>query len=148
MADDVLPPTPSGSRTTTFYSDLLIKYKINMHPTIFTPTAVSFPNKTTNQDKQPSLSDMPSIQVGQAITRIDSNGTCVPDIITKVIIGSISGESMHLIECMTNQNNQLNIYSLRKLSYPKMFFINSTIRPTNTKIFPQTPATTIGFVPH
>ena len=107
MADDVLPPTPSGSRTTTFYSDLLIKYKINMHPTIFTPTAVSFPNKTTNQDKQPSLSDMPSIQVGQAITRIDSNGTRVPDIITKVIIGSISGESMHPIECMTNQNNQL-----------------------------------------
>ena len=86
MDDIVLPPNPGGSRTTTFSSDVHIIENINTHPTNLPPTAVSFTTQTAKQDKTPSLSPVPTIQVGQDITHIDSNGTRFPATITKVMI--------------------------------------------------------------
>ena len=86
MADSVPPPTLDGSRTTVSSSDACITDKLNMHMEIFSPTSVSFPNNTTNQYKVPSLSAGPSLQFSQTVTCVDSNVTCVPEIITKVMI--------------------------------------------------------------
>ena len=75
MVDAVPAPTIAGSRTTTSSSDIRITDKMNMHPTHFTPTDVSSPTQEANQDKPPSRSDVPTIQVGQDVTHIESNGT-------------------------------------------------------------------------
>ena len=95
-----------------------------------------------------SISDVPTLQVGQAVTRIDSNGTRVPAIISKVIIWFISGDPVYPIESTSNQYHQAKIDYLRKPSDPEKFFINSTIRPLNTNTTPKTPAETIGFGTH
>ena len=86
MADVVPPPTPGDYLTTKPSSDVRITDKINMHPTNFPPTAVSLPTQTSKQYKPLSLSSVTTLQVGKAVTYIDSNGTQVPEIITKVTI--------------------------------------------------------------
>ena len=148
MSGAIFPLTPGVSCTKTSSYDDHITDKINMHPEIFPPTAICIATNTTNQDKSPSLSDIPDLQVGQDVTYIDSNGTRAPKIITKVMICSISGDPMYLIECTPNQYHTENIYSLHEPSYPDMFFINCTIRPLYTNTPPKTPATTIGFGLH
>ena len=97
MADSVPPPTMGGSLTTTSSSDVYNIDKMNMHPSIFPPNAVYFTTNTTNQDKLPYLFAATTLQVGQAVTHIDSNRTCVPEIITKIMIWSISGDPMLLV---------------------------------------------------
>ena len=94
MTETVPLPTPDGSCTTTSYSDVRITDKLYMQPEIFPPNSVSFTTKTNNQDKPPSLSAIPTIQVPKSVTHIDSNITRVPEIITKVMICSISGDPM------------------------------------------------------
>ena len=94
MVDDVPPTILGGYLTKTSSYDACITDKLNMHPALFSPTDVSFPTNTANQDKPPPLSYVPTLQVGQAVTHIDTIGTGVPAIITKVIIFSISGGPM------------------------------------------------------
>ena len=97
MTDDIPPTTLSGSHTTTSSSDVRITDKLNMHLNTPTPTAVSFHNNTVNQDRPPSLSDVPTLQIWKAVTHADSNGTRVPTIIKKVMFRYISGDPMYLI---------------------------------------------------
>ena len=59
-----------------------------------------------NQDKYTSLYSVPTLQVIQSIAHIDSNGSHVSEIITKVTIFSISGDPMYLIEGTLNQYHQ------------------------------------------
>ena len=119
--------------------------KFYLHPTKFTPTAVSFLIQTPKQDKTPSLSPVPILQVSQSVTNVDSNGTRIPAIITKIVIFTISGDPMYLIEGTHNQTYQAKIASLFVPSYSKLFFINSTIRPLCTNTDPNKSATTICF---
>ena len=86
MADVVPPPTPCGLLTTTSSSDVRITDKTNMHLPNFLPTAVSFPTQTEKQDTPPSLSAVTTLQVGQSVTHIESDGTWVPTITKKVMI--------------------------------------------------------------
>ena len=118
---------------------------MNMHLKIWPTTDVSFPTNTTKNIKYYSIFAAPTLQVDQSVTNIDSNGTLVPEIMTKVMIYSISGDPIYLIRGTPNQYHQENIYSLHKPSYHKIFFIYSTIRPLHTNTALKTPATTIGF---
>ena len=88
-------------------------------------------------DKPPSLSPVINLQVGQAFTHIDLNGTQATAIITKVIICNIYGDTMYLIEGTPNQTQQSNIDYLREYSDPKLFLINSTIQPFHTNTSPK-----------
>ena len=148
MDDAVTPPTPGGYRTPTSSYDVHITDKLNMHPKIPSSTDVSFPTKTLKQDKLPSLSAVPNLQVMQAVTHIDSHRTQVTTVITKVMIFSISGDPMYLIEYTIKQNHQANISSPQKPSDPKMFFIKITIWTLHTNSAPKTPTITIGFGTH
>ena len=143
MVDTVPPTTPGTYCTTTSSHDACITEKLNMHPEIYLSTSVSFPTNIVNKYKPPSLSEIPTLQVGQYVTHIDSNLTRLPSIITKVMIFSVSGGSMYLIEGASNQNHQSNIGSLHGSSDPNMFFTNSIIRPLRTSTSPKISATTI-----
>ena len=70
MTDTVPPPTLGGSRTTTFSSDIYITENMNMQPAVFSPYYVCFVTKIANKDNPPSLSFVPTLQVGQALTNI------------------------------------------------------------------------------
>ena len=61
MAHVILPPNPGGYCTTTSYSDVCIADNMNMHLTNFLPNAVSFPTQTSNKDKPPTLSNVPTL---------------------------------------------------------------------------------------
>ena len=102
MADVLPPPTPGGSRTTTYTPGVCITEKINMHPINFPPTAVSFTTNTAKQYKPPSLSPVPTLQVGKYVTHVDSNGTRIPSIITKVMVCAISGDPVYTMEGTPN----------------------------------------------
>ena len=102
LADVVPPPTSCGYRTTTSSYGVHIEDKMNMNQENFPPNTVPFPTQKANQDKPPSLYTVPNLQVGQSVTHVDSNGTRVPEIITKVMICTISGDSIYLIEGTTN----------------------------------------------
>ena len=92
---------------------------------------IYFPTNTVKQDKPPSLSVFPAIQVEPSVTHTDSNGTRVPEIMTNFMIFSISGDPMYLIEGKPNQNHQANIDSLRKTSDSDIF---SSTGPFNLSI--------------
>ena len=64
------------------------------------------------------------------------------------MVCSITGNPMYLIEGTCNQYHQANINNLPESSYPKIFLINSTIRPIHNNTTPPKPVTTIGFGPH
>ena len=98
--------------------------------------------------QNPSLYDVPTLQVGQAVTHIASNGSHVPEIITKVTICYIYGDPMYLLEGTPNQYHQKNIDCLCEPSNTNIFLINITIRPLHTNSKTKTPTTTIGFVTH
>ena len=127
MVDDVPPTILGGYLTKTSSYDACITDKLNMHQDIYLQTSVYFPNKILNQYKPPSLSEIPTLQVGQYVTHIDSNWTQVLSIITKVMIFSVSGGSMYLIEGTYNQNHQSKIGSHHGSPYLNIFFIDSTI---------------------
>ena len=95
-----------------------------------------------------SLSAVPTLQVGQAVTHIDSNGSFVPVITTKVTIFNISVDPMYLIEGTLGQYHQTKIDSIRELSYPKVFLINSATRPLHANTAQTPPAKISGFDPH
>ena len=118
-----------------------------MHPTITSLTDTSFNTKTPTQDKPLHLSAVPNLQVRQAVTHIDSHITQVIAVITKVMIFSISGDPMYIIEYTTNQTHQANIYSPQKTSYPKMFFINITIWTLHTNSSPKPLRQLLSLVP-
>ena len=100
---DVVPiPTPGGSHTMTSLYGVRITDKFYLHPTKFTPTAVSFLIQTPKQDKTPSLSPVPILQVSQSVTNVDSNGTRIPSIITKVMVCAISGDPVYTMEGTPN----------------------------------------------
>ena len=143
MSDDVPPPTLGGSCTIIPPSDVCITDKMKIHPYIFTPSTACFTTNTAKQDKTPSLSAIPILKVGQYAIHIDSNATHVPVNITKVMICSISGDLMYLIEGKLNQYQQEKFDFLCGNSDPNIFLINITIRPLHTNTKPQTPATTI-----
>ena len=71
MVDTVPPTTPGSYRTTTSSYDACITENLNMHPDIYLSTGVSFPTNIVNQYKPPSLSEIPTLQVGQYVTHID-----------------------------------------------------------------------------
>ena len=119
-----------------------------MHQINFPPTDVYFPTQTSKQEKPPSLSAVPTIQFGQAVTNIDSIVSWVQEIITKVIVFAISGDPMYLIEGTPDQTHQAKIDSLRKPSNTKMFFVNVTIQLLRTNTSPKKTATTTVFGPH
>ena len=95
---------------------------MNMHPAMFPPSDVCFATKMYKQYKPPSLSSITNLQVRQSVISIDSNGSCVPSIVAKVVICSISGDLMYLIEGSTNQSHWVklitfvNLYILSCLS--------------------------------
>ena len=96
--DDVVPlPTPGGSHTMASSYDVRTIDKMNIHPINYAPTSVSYPTKTVKQYKPPSLSTVLTLQLGQAVTHIKSNGTRFLAIITKVIIFTIYGDPVYLI---------------------------------------------------
>ena len=105
--------------------------------TNFTPAAVSLPTHTTKQDKPTYLSPIPTLQVRQYVTLVDSNRTWKPEITMKVMFFTIYGDPMYLIEGTPNQTHQHNIDSLREPSDSELFFINSTIRPLNINTSPK-----------
>ena len=125
LTDVVPPPTPGGSSTTTSSSDLRIVYNTPMNLMNSPPTAVSSPTQTYKQDKPPSLSPVPTLQVGQAANHVDSNENLVPAIITKVMICTIFGEPMYLNKGTPNQTHQANIDFLYETSNPKLFLSTS-----------------------
>ena len=84
MADNVTPPASDVSRTKTSSSGVRITEKMNINTTMFFPSGVCFATKTTKQDKTPYLSAISTLQVGQAVTHIDSNGSCLQATIAKV----------------------------------------------------------------
>ena len=136
LADVLPPPTPGNSCITISSSDVRISEKLNMNLTNLPPTAVFFPTKTPNQDKPSSISTITTLQVGQSINHVESNGTRFPAIITKVMICTIYGDPMYLIEGTPNQNHQANIDYLRKPSDNDMFFIKKSFGlsiPTRTQ---------------
>ena len=92
LYDVLTPPTPGDYCTTTSSSDVRIIDNMNMHRPNSPPTAVYFPTQTTKQDKSRSLSAVSTLQIGQYVTYIGSNGTWFPEIITKVMICTISGD--------------------------------------------------------
>ena len=138
MTDNVYPPTLCGFPTTTSSSDVCIKDKINICPDIFTTSDVCFTAKADKQDMSPSLYTVPTLQFGQSVTHIYSNGSRFQEIITKVTICSISGDPMHLIEGKPNQYQQAKINYLREPSDPNISLVNSTIWPLHTIIAPKT----------
>ena len=108
-----------------------------MHLPNYPPTAVYFPTQKLKQDKPPSLSIFPNLQFVKSVTHVDSNGTWVPSIITQVMVFSISGDPMYLIEGTPNQTHQSVIDSLHEPSDPEIFFINITIQTLHTNMHPQ-----------
>ena len=74
MTDTVPPPNLGGSHNTTSYSGFHSIDKMNMHMNMFTPSAVCFMIKTSKQYKLHSISSVPTLQVGEAVTHIDFNG--------------------------------------------------------------------------
>ena len=148
LADTISPPTLGGSRTTTSSSDVCITDNMSMHTKNYPPTAVSFTTQTPKQDKPPYLYPITTIQVGQSVTNIDSNGSWVPAIITKVVICTISGDPMYLIEGTSQKTHQANIDYLREPSNTNIVFINITIWPLHTNTAPQTPGKYIGSGTH
>ena len=97
-----------------------------MHSNKFFRTDVSFPTQTAKQDKPPSLSDVTTLQVGKAVTHIDSTGTWVPAVINNFIICTIYGDPMYLIEGTPNKTHQVNIDYPREPSNPNMFLSIAT----------------------
>ena len=69
----------------------------------------------------------------------------VNKITTKIRIFSISGDTVYIIEFITNQSPQTGIDSICKPSDPNMFLINRTVPSLHTNNAPKTPATNIGF---
>ena len=143
----VLPPTPGGSHTTTSSYIVHITDKMNMHTMNLPPTSISFTTQTAKQDKSPSLYLITTLQVGQVVTHIDSNGTRVPEISTKFIICTISGNPMYLIEVTPKQTNQSNNNYIYEPSDPNIFFIDITIRSIRTKTPPKTLQELLDLVP-
>ena len=121
---------------------------MNMHLKNYPPTAVYFPTQTAKQYKPLSLSVVSNLQFGKYVTHIDSNGTWVPAIITRVMVFIIYGDPMYLVKVTHNQNHQSNIDSLHEPSDPEIFFIKSNIWPLHTNMSPKKPVKTIGFGPH
>ena len=77
MADIVTPPTPGGSSTTISSSDVLITDNMNMNPAMFTPYDICFVTNMYKQYTHPSLSYVPTLQVVQDVTNIDTNSSYV-----------------------------------------------------------------------
>ena len=76
---DIVPPTnPGGPCTITFSSGVCITDKRTMNLNNPPPAVVSITTQKVNQDKPPSLYPVTTLQVGQAVTHVDSNGTQVP----------------------------------------------------------------------
>ena len=121
MYDNLPLPDPGGSCTTKSSSDVRITYKLNIHLETFPPTTYSIPTKTTNQYRPPSLSAILTHQVGQVVTHIDSNGTCVTAMIAKVMMCSISSDPISLIEVIPKQTCLAKIASLHEPYDPNIF---------------------------
>ena len=138
MASVVPPIPPGGSRNTASPFNVRITNKMKIYPTNFPPTAISFPNHKAKQDKPPSLSAVPTLQVGQAVTHIDSNVTRVPEMITKVMICTVSGDTMYLIEGTPNRTHQDKIHSFLEPSNPNIF---SSMAPFGLSIITRPPKT-------
>ena len=146
---DTIPPRTSGvSCTTTSSSGVCFDHKMNMNKTMLHPLAVSFMTKKANQDKTPSISDVITLQFGQSVTHIDPKGFCVPEIITKVKIFTITGYSIYLIEGTLIQYHQAKTDSLHVSLDTNIFFINNTIHSIRTNTDPKKTLKHIGCVPH
>ena len=114
----------------------------------FSPADVYFPTQTVKQDKIPYISPLPTLQVGRAVTHVDSDGNWVTATITNVMICTISGDPMYLLEGSPNQTHQANIDSIREPWNTEMFFINITVWYLHTSTAPNTPLITIYFRTH
>ena len=89
-----------------------------------------------------------TLQVGKSITYIDSEGSCLPKIITMVTVHTSYGKTFYHIECKPSQSHSANIGSLHVPSYPKMLITNSIIWPLHSNIATKQSYLKIGFVPH
>ena len=112
-----------------------------MHP-FFLQTAVYFTSKTAKKEKTLSLSAVPTIQVGQAVTHIDSNRTRIPALINKLWYAT---SQVTLSISLKAHPTKLTrpVFNL----YANLQIPICTIRPLHTNTYPKTLRQKLDLVP-